>query len=73
MSFVNEASWDRVARIVAGIVLPALGLGVVGGTGGIVMTVVGLVLLVTGLVGFCPIYRLLNVSTARSDSSSTIG
>ncbi len=71
MTFVNEAGWDRIARVVAGIVLLAVGFGVVGGTAGTVLGVVGLVPLLTGLVGYCPIYRLLHVSTNHRDESST--
>lgn len=43
----------RIARVVAGIVLVALGLLVLKGTGGIVVAVVGLVPLVAGLFDFC--------------------
>ena len=43
----------RLARIVAGIVLIALGLLVVGGTGGTIIAVVGVVPLLAGLLDFC--------------------
>jgi len=43
----------RGLRIVAGIVLIAIGLGVVGGTGGIVLAVVGLVPLLAGVLDVC--------------------
>ncbi len=43
----------RITRIVAGIVLVALGLLVIHGTGGIILAVVGLVPLVAGLFDFC--------------------
>jgi hypothetical protein len=43
----------RITRIVAGIVLIALGLSVVHGAGGIVLIVVGLLPLVAGLFDFC--------------------
>ncbi len=47
-SFINEASWDRILRVL----LLLLGwAGVVGGTLGLVFKVVGFVPLVTGLVG----------------------
>ena len=74
MTFVNEAGWDRVARVVVGVVLLAVGFGVVGGTAGTVLGVVGLIPLVTGLVGYCPIYRVLHVRTnARGDEPVTSG
>jgi len=56
---LNESSIDRGLRIVLGIVL--LSLVVVGPQ--TLWGLVGLVPLLTGLVGFCPLYRLLGVST----------
>jgi hypothetical protein len=43
----------RITRIVAGIVLIALGLLVIHGTSGIIVAIVGLVPLVAGLFDFC--------------------
>ena len=64
---VNEANWDRIARVVFGIILLILGLsGVVAGVPGIILDVVGAILLVTGLVGVCPLYMLLKFSTKKS-------
>lgn len=64
---VNEAGWDRVLRILLGVVLLYLGWsGAVSGVGGAVFRYVGFVPLVTGLIGWCPLYRALGVSTVRS-------
>lgn len=58
---INEAPWDRVLRVIAGIVLIALVfVGPKTWLGWI-----GLVPLVTGLFGFCPLYRALGTSTCR--------
>lgn len=66
-SFMNEASWDRVLRILLGVVLLYLGwAGVVGGTLGVVFKIAGFLPLVTGLVGWCPAYALFGVATKRS-------
>ena len=63
---INEANWDRIARVVLGIVLLVLGLGgTVGGVLGIVLDILGVILLVTGLVGFCPLYALFKFSTKK--------
>lgn len=43
----------RITRFVAGIVLVALGLLVMHGVGGIIVTIVGLVPLLAGLFDFC--------------------
>jgi len=39
--------------------------GAVTGGLGIVLTIVGAVLVVTGVVGFCPLYALLKFQTAK--------
>ena len=66
MKYINEAGWDRILRVLVGILLLALGFGgVVAGTLGLVFKVIGSLLLVTGLVGFCPVYALLKVRTKK--------
>ncbi len=67
MKFMNEAGWDRIARVVLGVVLVVVGFGVLGGTGGTILGVVGLIPLVTGLVGYCPLYRVFRFRTNRQD------
>ncbi len=63
---VNEASWDRVLRIVLGIVLLYLGWGgVVAGGWGVFLKIIGFVPLLTGLVGWCPAYTLLKFQTKK--------
>ena len=63
----NEAPIDRIIRIVAGIGLAAFALA--GASTAPLLYVVWLVaaiLLVTGAVGFCPLYALLHVGTKRA-------
>ena len=63
---LNESNVDRIIRAVAGVVLLYLGFGgVLAGGLGIVADVVGLVLLVTGAVGFCPLYAMIKFSTLK--------
>ncbi len=63
---INESALDRGIRIVIGLALLALGFGgYVTGTAGMVLKVLGFVPLLTGLVGFCPLYTLLRVNTNR--------
>jgi hypothetical protein len=69
MAFVNEAGWDRIARVVVGVALIAVGFGAVGGTAGTVLAAVGLIPLVTGTVGYCPIYSVLHVRTNHRDET----
>ena len=67
MNFVNESGMDRIIRAVVGIVLIALAWGgVVTGALGTVLIILGAVLLLTGIVGFCPIYALLKIRTKHA-------
>jgi hypothetical protein len=59
----NEASWDRIARVVLGVALIIGGLVAVKGTGGYIMAAVGLIPLVTGMIGWCPIYSIFKIGT----------
>ncbi len=67
MSYFNEAGWDRIVRIVLGIVLLYLGwAGVVTGGWGVFFKVIGFVPLLTGIVGWCPLYSLLKFRTNKA-------
>ncbi|SLN62787.1 hypothetical protein PSA7680_03306 [Pseudoruegeria aquimaris] len=57
----NEGTLDRVLRVILGLAL--LSLVFVGPQ--TLWGLVGLVPLVTGLVGVCPIYSLLGIKTCR--------
>ena len=69
---VNEAGWERVARIVLGVVLLIVGFGVMDGTAGVVIGIIALVPLITGLSGWCPLYSLVGFRTnkPRSDAAA---
>lgn len=58
---VNEGTIDRALRIIVGLVLISMvftGLNTVWGW-------VGLVPLITGLVGSCPVYSILGLNTLK--------
>lgn len=57
----NEGSLDRGLRVLAGLVL--LALAVTGMLG--VWAWIGVVPLVTGLLGWCPLYTALGINTCR--------
>ena len=57
----NVGGIDRVARIVAGVVLIALAATGTGGVGGWI----GVVPLATGLSGWCPAYLPFGLSTCK--------
>ncbi len=61
---VNEGRIDRVARLVLAMVAVALPLsGTVGGAWAVLLYVVAAVLLVTAVVGYCPLYGVLGWRT----------
>jgi hypothetical protein len=60
----NESNVDRIIRALVGaVLLIAWVAGWVTGALAIVLGIVGIVLLATAAAGFCPMYRLLGVST----------
>jgi len=66
----NEASWDRIVRVVAGVGLVGFGIGVFASPWSWLVAVVGAVLLVTGIVGVCPLYAMLHLRTNGGETSS---
>lgn len=62
----NVGMADRIVRLLLGGILLIVGLAHLGGVTGVlstVLAVVGLVFLLTGIVGMCPLYRLFGIST----------
>ena len=63
MPNVNEGLTDRLLRVTVGLFI--LALAFVGPQ--TPWGYLGLIPLFTGLVGFCPLYRLVGISTCRID------
>ena len=62
----NEHNLDRAVRVVGGLALMSLlVVGPVPGWG--LAGLIGLVFVVTGLVGFCPLYKIVGMSTAPKE------
>jgi len=64
----NVGGVDRVVRLVVGTILFCGGLFLLIGESslGVIVAVVGLLVLLTGVVGFCALYIPFDISTARS-------
>jgi Protein of unknown function (DUF2892) len=65
----NVGTPDRVLRIIAGVALIAVALGLFGSAYQTVWGWVGVVPLTTGLLGWCPLYKTLDLKTCRSVST----
>jgi Protein of unknown function (DUF2892) len=63
----NMSSADRAVRVILAIIFGALYFtGTVTGTVGVILLVVGIVLLLTSLVNFCPLYGILGLKTRKT-------
>lgn len=66
MAFRNLAPWDRTLRIAVGASMLLAGwTGAIDGVWGVALIVFGWVPFVTGLLGWCPVYALLGVTTLK--------
>lgn len=67
----NVGSPDRIVRILFAVVVAILYFtNVIAGTLAIILGLIGLVLLVTALVGTCPIYLALKMSTNKVEKAA---
>ena len=69
MSLVkNVGSLDKIVRLVAGAILALWGLLGAGlaSTLGVLALIVGVVLIATGALNFCPLFRILGINSMRS-------
>jgi hypothetical protein len=62
---INEATWDRAARIAIG--LFTLSMVVIGPKS--LWGLLGAIPLLTGFTGFCPLYRVLGISTCPASAA----
>ncbi len=63
---LNMGSVDRIVRIVLAVLFAYLYFGgIVTGAVGVILLVLAVVFLITSIVGFCPLYTLLKVSTRK--------
>lgn len=62
----NMGSADRIIRLLLAAVFAYLYFGgIVTGTAGIILLILGAVFVLTSLVGFCPIYSLVGLNTCQ--------
>jgi hypothetical protein len=62
----NVGQIDRIIRVALAVLVAVLYFtGVISGTWAILLGILAVILLVTGLVGTCPLYMLLGTSTKK--------
>jgi predicted RND superfamily exporter protein len=67
---VNESPLDRGLRAAAAVVALVVAFVVgAGSVAGIILIVVAAILAVTAAVGFCPLYRILGIRTAKPEAT----
>jgi len=65
----NMSSYDKLIRLIVAIALIVLYYrGILSGTLGIVALLVALVLTITSLLSFCPLYTLLGINTCKKEN-----
>ena len=66
----NVGTIDRSIRAIVGIAaIAAYAMGMVAGTLGIILLVVGIVMLGTAAIGWCPPYALLGINSCGTKSA----
>ena len=64
---LNESNTDRIIRLVLAIVFFVLAFTMLSGVWSIVAGVLGVVMLGTAAIGFCPLYALFGINTCPVD------
>lgn len=68
----NIGLFDRIVRIVVAAIIATLGyLNIVTGVVGIVLLAIAAILLLTTIIGFCPLYGALGINTNHSSHTTT--
>ncbi len=62
---MNESNVERIGRLAVGVVLLILGFTALNGILAVIAVIAGLILTVTGAVGWCPIYSVLKIGTRK--------
>jgi hypothetical protein len=62
----NEGTTDRLIRLILGVVLIIIGWPILkNNTLGIILDTIGVIFFITGITGFCAIYKIFGINTLR--------
>ncbi|MBN1877600.1 MAG: DUF2892 domain-containing protein [Anaerolineae bacterium] len=65
----NIGDLDKLLRTILGIYAMLFGFLFLQNVAGIIVGILGVVSLITGQIGWCGIYHLLNISTVKEDAA----
>jgi len=69
----NIGSTDKIIRILLAIVIAVLYFtNVISGTTGIILLALGVILLLTALINFCPIWAMLSINTKKKKDKAGV-
>jgi hypothetical protein len=60
---INEGSLDRIIRIILGLIILALWFVLQGNAQ--YLALIGLIPLITGIIGWCPLYMIFGIDTNK--------
>jgi hypothetical protein len=64
---LNLGLIDRIIRIIIGIIIIVLYFSnQISGIAAIILGIIAVILILTGIIGFCPLYALLKISTKKN-------
>ena len=62
----NESTTDRIIRVIVGVILISIGWFYLDNSAfGIVLDIIGIIVLITALTGFCLLYKLFGNSSTK--------
>ncbi len=61
----NESTMDRAIRAIVGVVILYVAYAILTGLVAFLGYIVGIVLLFTAITGYCPLYKILGISTLK--------
>ncbi len=68
----NQANWERIVRVGVGLALLAFGYltAALPSYGRLALMAVGIILIITGLMAYCPVWHLLGISTKHKANAA---
>ena len=62
----NMAVWDRIVRVVLAIIF--LYFALTKGGAWWIIGILGIIFIITSAIGFCPLYKVVGLSTAKEEA-----